>query len=617
MLKANKSNFFDTSKLIVLNILVYIGLLIRFPSVNENRVLNSTAYYQIYILIVIILINIMIQYCKYIQLSMLIKALNAICAVVYASVIVIGRAYIAKENLSLIWDSNQSILYALLSCISFSILLYFTFLTIYKFISKIQFSSVLLEITGKARLKLWGYIFLCFFILWFPYFIITNPGLAGNDGMHQINELFYQKTFDGYFTLTNHHPLFTTLIQGGLIKLGLILFHSINSGVLINSIFLNILTISCFSFLILTIIDFYGNKLGILTMMFFGLFPIFPLWANALDKTGYFNAILSLFLVSIINIDGGKRNKSSIALLIISGVLLGLIRNDGLIYILAVLIGSLTLKKKRNILISLASVVFLIVIIGKILVFSTKALPTEPMESLAIPMQQISRVVKYNPSSLTNSEKTTLNKFFHYSNMAKVYNPEFADPAKINSRWPYRQFVGTYKARKEKYDNQNFVKNKKKFLLTWIKIGENNKKLYFEAFVGENLFYIYPQNHPTIYFWMPGTSTNTLFVTKMFKNYKLNRPELFSKLVKNILIATNLPVLNLLFISFTWFFIWLIESLVIINTNKLQYLNLVFLGAAIIIVELLSPLSGYLRYSFPLIELVPILGLICFVKIKN
>lgn len=131
------------------------------------------------------------------------------------------------------------------------------------------------------------------------------------------------------------------------------------------------------------------------------------------------------------------------------------------------------------------------------------------------------------------------------------------------------------------------------------------------------MFYIYPQNHPTIYFWMPGTSTNTLFVTKMFKNYKLNRPELFSKLVKNILIATNLPVLNLLFISFTWFFIWLIESLVIINTNKLQYLNLVFLGAAIIIVELLSPLSGYLRYSFPLIELVPILGLICFVKIKN
>lgn len=604
-----KNKLYNILEIIIFNVLVYIGLAIRYPSENENRIINGTTYNQILILALIILLNIMIQYCKSNQLNALINFLNIFCAMVYSGILVIGHSYIARQNLSLIWGSKRDILYTILACISLTIFLYFTFLTIYIAISKIKYRSFN-RLKGGLFLRTFLIIFCCFLVLWIPYFIITNPGLAGNDGMTQINELFYQKTFDGYFTPTNHHPVFTSILQGGFLKIGIGLFHSINSGILINSIFLNMLTISCFSILIITIMRFYGIKPGIVTLLFLGLFPVFPLWANALDKTGYFSAILALFLANVINIDEGNVTGLSLSILLISGTLLGLIRNDGLIYVVAIMIGSLTLKRKKLIFISLMLSAILICTLGRVLMYSTKALPTEPMESLAVPMQQVSRVVKYNPSSLTNGEKKTLNKFFHYSKMAEVYNPEFADPAKLNSRWPYRQFIGSYRDRKEKFDNQNFVKNKKELVQVWENVGWKNKKLYFEAFVGENIFYLYPQDHPTIFLWMAGTPTSKLFVTKIFKNYKLNHPNAFSKLVKNMLIISNLPILNLLFVSFTWFTLWGVGSLILLDSRKIEYLNLILLGAAIIVIELFSPLNGYLRYTFPLIELVPILSIV-------
>ena len=109
---------------------------------------------------------------------------------------------------------------------------------------------------------------------------------------------------------------------------------------------------------------------------------------------------------------------------------------------------------------------------------------------------------------------------------------------------------------------------------------------------------------------MAGTPTSKLFVTKIFKNYKLNHPNAFSKLVKNMLIISNLPILNLLFVSFTWFTLWGVGSLILLDSRKIEYLNLILLGAAIIVIELFSPLNGYLRYTFPLIELVPILSIV-------
>ena len=156
-------------------------------------------------------------------------------------------------------------------------------------------------------------------------------------------------------------------------------------------------------------------------------------------------------------------NRFAIWLLVVSGVLLSLTRNDGVVYLILAALGSIWLKQRKKIFIAVLVAVLLTLGLSKGLTMVTKALPTEPMESLSIPMQQLARVAKDNPASLNRSEKRQLNHFFNYSKIAAAYNPEFADSVKVNSRWPYYKFVGDYQQRMKLYKSQQFVMDKGSF----------------------------------------------------------------------------------------------------------------------------------------------------------
>lgn len=294
-------------------------------------------------------------------------------------------------------------------------------------------------------IKYWLLIFAILAILWLPYFILSFPGLLDYDDMEQMNELSGAKSSDGWFTLPNHHPLFPTFIERSFLKIGLSLFHYINVGVLLNNIFLHFLPLAAFSTLITIVSVLFSKKFGYILTIFFGIFPIFPLWSNAMDKTGYFTAFFIFFLSFLLlaTIISKPSNRIFIALFT-SGLFLGLTRNDGVIYVLLALMGSFTLKHWKKVNLTLLLSIVCIFAGGHLLVSVTHSLPTEPMESMTIPIQQEHRVAKYAADKLSKEDKTSLNKFFVYQKKKSNYNPEFGDVSKFNSRWPYRQFKGTY-----------------------------------------------------------------------------------------------------------------------------------------------------------------------------
>lgn len=76
-------------------------------------------------------------------------------------------------------------------------------------------------------------------LLWLPYFVLYLPGTIGFDGMNQLAEFFRIHAQDGtVYYPTNHQPWFTTLLMGGIVKIGIKLFGSFSGGIAFYSFWL-------------------------------------------------------------------------------------------------------------------------------------------------------------------------------------------------------------------------------------------------------------------------------------------------------------------------------------------------------------------------------------------
>lgn len=603
---------------LLLNLLVWLGLSISYPSTNSSRVFTNS-YYQITILAILTCFNLLLAYIRHQRVDKLTAWIINGFSIVYSIFLVFGRSYNARRNLQLVWDSHKAIILSAFSWFAMAIVINVLIRALIKRF-KVDTIHYSLTLTKSVIFKSWCWTFVILTILWLPYFIISYPGIVDYDGMDQMNELFNSRAADGVFTLTNHHPIFPTLLEGFFLKIGISLFHSVNIGVLLNNLFLHLISLCGFSSLIVVVEILFSKKYGYMLTAFFGVFPVIPQWSNALDKTGYFTAFLVVFVTFLIWITVKAPSKLSLLGLVISAVCLGLTRNDGVLYIIFSLLGSLTLKHRRAICLSLLISVMLTVGFSHALVLTTHALPTEPMESIAVPIQQIYRSVIYNPFSLSQKDKKTLNTFFRYKEIRKNYDPEFADVSKLNSRWPYRKFRGTYQQKRIKYNSQTFVSKKREFWKIWWDLGMKNPKLYVEAWVAQTIYYVYPQITPSHYGWIIGPNYGNVQNTKLFSKYKLQYRNGYYPFFKKVMLLqriSEIPIINLLFITFGWFALYALSSLIIMAQKRYQYLNLILLGAAVVAVGLISPLNGFLRYYQPLMIIVPILLMIMKCKARD
>ena len=72
---------------------------------------------------------------------------------------------------------------------------------------------------GKGKPISWKASFLIIFVLWLVYLIPFLPGNTAGDGNFQLAQFFR------HAPMTNHHPFFTTIFEGGIVYIG----HSLGS----------------------------------------------------------------------------------------------------------------------------------------------------------------------------------------------------------------------------------------------------------------------------------------------------------------------------------------------------------------------------------------------------
>lgn len=116
-----------------------------------------------------------------------------------------------------------------------------------------------------------------------------------------------------------------------------------------------------------------------------------------------------------------------------------------------------------------------------------------------------------------------------------------------------------------------------------------------EALVAQNIYYVYPQIRPSKYGWDVGPNQNNIEFIRFLSSYSLKKPHVFFELlIKHLNFISSLPLVHLLFITFTWFALWVVLSTIILGQKRYHYLNIILLGLSSVLVGLISPVNGFI-----------------------
>lgn len=319
----------------------------------------------------------------------------------------------------------------------------------------------------------WTFIFLC----WLPYLITYYPGAIYGDSQSSIKQAL------GELLITNHHPVMYTLLIKFFLSIGRF-FADTSFGCALYTVFQMLLISGIFAYFLLWLRRKHCPDIFLIfTCCFYALSPIFPLHAISMWKDPIFSAfilLLSLVSYDIVNTKGKLlENTKHIALLCLLSLVICFIRNNG-IYVMIVywitlgiyygIVKKHYIKKGKFLFSFLGCFVFYMIITGPL--YSKLDITSEFVESLSIPLQQMSSVVVYD-GKMTETQREYMFRLLPEEDYLESYTPCCVD----NIKW-HPNF------------NEDFLENNKSgFFKTWAQMLIPNIKLYVKAYICQTFEY--------------------------------------------------------------------------------------------------------------------------------
>ena len=351
------------------------------------------------------------------------------------------------------------------------------------------------------------------FILYIPYLLKYYPGITTFDTYTQLNQIL------GNSVYSNHHPVIHTLIIKLFYSIGYGLSKSENIGILCFTIFQMLFVSFTFSNVLYSL---YKNNIKkiylILLFIFYYLVPYNALYSISTYKDVLFSCIALLFILFLYNNKDNKLSLLKTIELILLTIFTCILRTNGIIGVCLLLI--ILLIKKYKFFIKYIGIGLILSFVFNILLINIfNVEKVESIESFAIPIQNISYVIK-NEGNISEDELKILNELVDIEKVKEVYDVDYVDPVKniINSD----------------YLNSNKIN----FVKLWMSIGVKNINMYIKSYV-----------YQTSGYWYHNYGVNTIPITDNYddlgivhKSYNLR---VVSKLL-NILIYLNRGVQHVL-----------------------------------------------------------------------
>ena len=293
------------------------------------------------------------------------------------------------------------------------------------------------------------YIWAIIFLFWMPVFFALYPGAFVYDATEE-----YVEVISRQFTM--HHPLLHVLALGGIVHLFEYIGAGANLGIAVY-VLLQMLVMSAALSFVVRSFQMWGvtKRYAFITVLFFSIFPLFPLYAVCTAKDGLFTVFLLVSIVSMGNIirladvkdaqppsHASAPSMSDMVIFLVSSTLMMMLRNNGLYaYAATALISAMTLiisRRQKPVAFSGTTARLLILMVmsivlslggTRILKLATGATDGEHQEMLTVPIQQLARTYTYSPEAFTPDEEALL-KAFIPEDYLTTYSPRISDVLK-------------------------------------------------------------------------------------------------------------------------------------------------------------------------------------------
>ena len=342
------------------------------------------------------------------------------------------------------------------------------------------------KFTDKSELHDFLIFWLIIFICWIPVFLAFYPGAFVYDATDEYVQVATRQ-------FTTHHPLAHVLLLGGFVCAGNKFFSSFNTGIALYTLCQMLLLSGIFSYTVCYIRTKVKSKYVIWgTVLFYGLFPVIPMYAVCSAKDGIFTAAFLLVVIKMLqcleNPTDFLKNKGNLVVSVLAAAVMMLFRNNGMyaymVWIPVIAAGCLFLKKDKKSIVKIVMIMLasFVVFLGcsKMLTVVTNADDSESQEIMTVPIQQMVRTYVYSPETYTEEEKEILFEILPEEDL-HLYNARLSDLVK------------------SKFHNEIFNQNKGKYLGLWAKIGLKKPMIYLNAWWMTSYGYWYPDAVINVY----------------------------------------------------------------------------------------------------------------------
>ena len=424
----------------------------------------------------------------------------------------------------------------------------------------------------KTFFLTWLVIFLC----WIPVFLAFYPGAFVYDAQDEYVQVATRE-------FTTHHPLLHVLMLGGSVCFGNKFLGSYNAGIALYTLFQMVVLSGVFAYTLGYLKQYLSKKMYIVATFFYGLFPVFPMYAVCSAKDTLFNAAFLVMLVQLCkmcerafagkeeNVDEAVDKKlpwktCDIIIFITSSACMMFLRNNGVIAYAALSLGivvtAIIRYGKTKIFVYLAaSMLFSLILyegVDKALALVLRADDSESQELLTVPIQQLARTYKYSPEVFSEEEKELLFSYIPEDVLA-VYDADLSDIVKAN------------------FNNARYSENTSEFLGLWGRTFLKKPVTYLNAWLMTSYGYWYPDTVINVYggqqrfTFQYGDSSYFGFETELPGERDSKFPwleEQYRKMSLEIY-QQNVPGISMLFSP--GFLFWLFFGCFLITIYKKQY----------------------------------------------
>lgn len=319
------------------------------------------------------------------------------------------------------------------------------------------------------------------FLCWLPVFLAVYPGFFAYDAAAELDEV----VTGSYVT---RHPLLHVLLLGKTVAKFQELTGSYNTGIVVYVMAQMIILALLFGWVLGKLKKFgSGTVLGIISFLFFGFFPVIPMYVLCTSKDTPYTAGMLAVLVLLTDLCREKRafwkKRGKVFGLGAALFVMAVFRSNGVGVFLLMIPVLLWLAGKgfRRRMAALAAVV-LAAYFGLQAGLDAALHPenTDAMEGFTVPIQQLTRAWNYNPEVFTEQDRTELFEIFSEEAM-EMYNPKLSDLVK------------------SRFSTKTFSEDPGKYAALWMRIGMRAPATYLNAWLMTSYGFWYPNTVIDVY----------------------------------------------------------------------------------------------------------------------